>query len=148
MQYVSETYWILLEDVSTRIDYVLKTSWGCLDDVFASRLEEAFKTFWRRLEDVTKMSWRRLENVLKTCSQNVLKMFGLYSEKWKAAYWAIFIVIIFHSVHGLRHEDVYVSRLEVSSLTCRCVFYRPELNAKGDPIELNFEGLDMKHTKG
>ena len=35
--------------------YVFKTSWACLQDVFA-----------RRLEDVLKMSWRRLENVLKT----------------------------------------------------------------------------------
>ena len=38
--------------------------------------------------------------------------------------------------------------LKVSSLTCKCVFYRPELNAKGDPIELNLGNLEMKHTNG
>ena len=62
--------------------YVFKTSWRCLQDVFARRLEDVLKTSWRRLEDVLKtflqdvlktswqdvlkMSWRRLENVLKT----------------------------------------------------------------------------------
>ena len=28
----------------------------------------------------------------------------------------------------------------MSSLACKCVFYRPEHNAKGDIMELNFEG--------
>ena len=51
--------------------YVLKTSWRCLEDVFARRLEDVLKTSWRhlgktswrRLEDVLKTSWRRLEDV-------------------------------------------------------------------------------------
>ena len=30
------------------------------------------------------------------------------------------------------------------SLACKCVFYRPEHNAKGDPMGLNFEGLEMQ----
>ena len=34
--------------------------------------------------------------------------------------------------------------LKVSLLTCKCVSYRPEHNAKGDPMELNFEGLEIK----
>ena len=50
---------------------VLKTSWRCLEDVFARRLEDVLKTSWRhlgktswrRLEDVLKTSWRRLEDV-------------------------------------------------------------------------------------
>ena len=34
---------------------------------------------------------------------------------------------------------------KVSSLTCKCVFYRFELNAmRGDPMELNFEGLEKQ----
>ena len=33
--------------------------------------------------------------------------------------------------------------LKESSLKGKCVFYRLEHNAKGDPIELNFEGLEM-----
>ena len=38
--------------------------------------------------------------------------------------------------------------LKKSSLTCKCVFCRTELNAKGDPIELSFEGLKVKQIKG
>ena len=38
--------------------------------------------------------------------------------------------------------------LKVSSLTCKCVIYRQELNAKGDSMELNFEGFEMKYTNG
>ena len=34
--------------------------------------------------------------------------------------------------------------LKVSSLASKCVFYRPEHNAKGGPVELNFEGLEMQ----
>ena len=58
-----------------------KTSWRCLEDVFARRLEDVLKTFWRRLgktswrclEDVLKTSWRRLENVLKTSWRRIAK---------------------------------------------------------------------------
>ena len=32
----------------------------------------------------------------------------------------------------------------MSSLVCKCVFYRPQWNAKGGPMELNFEGLEMQ----
>ena len=42
-----------------------------------------------------------------------------------------------------------LTALKTSSLTYMCVFYRPELNAKGGgPLELNFESLEMKHTNG
>ena len=34
--------------------------------------------------------------------------------------------------------------LKLSSLACKCVFYIPEHNAKGEPIELSFEGLEMQ----
>ena len=34
--------------------------------------------------------------------------------------------------------------LKVVFLTCKCVIYRPEHNAKGDPQELNFEDLEMQ----
>ena len=33
--------------------------------------------------------------------------------------------------------------LKVSSLACKCVFYRLKHNAKGDSMELNFESLEM-----
>ena len=32
----------------------------------------------------------------------------------------------------------------MSSLECKCVFYRPELNANGDLVELNFKGLEIQ----
>ena len=53
------------------------------------------------------------------------KLFRLHSGKEKIAYCAVF-------------------KLKVSSLACKCVFYRPELNAKGDPMELNFESLEKQ----
>ena len=38
--------------------------------------------------------------------------------------------------------------LKVPSLACKCVFYRPEHNAKGgmvgEGMELNFEGLEIQ----
>ena len=34
--------------------------------------------------------------------------------------------------------------LEVSSLVCKCVFYRPEHNAKDGPHGINFEVLEMQ----
>ena len=77
---------------------------------------------------------------------------------------------MFHSAHGIGaklvlnweqsmlHTKSYqvlnrkrismLTVLKVSFLTCKCAFYRPELNAKGDLMELNFEGLEMKHTNG
>ena len=48
----------------------------CLEDVFARRLDEVLKTFWRRLEDLCPRriywSWpRRLEDVLRMSSEDV-----------------------------------------------------------------------------
>ena len=34
--------------------------------------------------------------------------------------------------------------LKVSSLQSKFVFYRPEHNAKEDPMELNFKGLEIQ----
>ena len=34
--------------------------------------------------------------------------------------------------------------LKVSSLACKYRLYKPEHNAKGDPMEINFEGLKMQ----
>ena len=71
-----------------------------------------------------------------------------------------FIVILFHWAHGIRFKLVsnweqsmlYTKSLEVlhregismltglkvSSLTCKCVFYRPELNAKAGTHRIEF----------
>ena len=35
--------------------------------------------------------------------------------------------------------------LKVSSLTCKYVFYRPELMQRWNTIELNFASLEIKH---
>ena len=67
---------------NTSSNNVFKTSWRCLQVVFARRLQDVFKTFLRRLQDVfarrlqevfkktscnyvLKSSWRRLQNVLE-----------------------------------------------------------------------------------
>ena len=34
--------------------------------------------------------------------------------------------------------------LKMSSLVCKRVFHRSELNARGGPVELNFEGDEMQ----
>ena len=36
-----------------------------------------------------------------------------------------------------------LTRLRVSFCVCKHVFYRPGHNAKRDPMELNFEDLEM-----
>ena len=38
-----------------------------------------------------------------------------------------------------------LTKLKVSSLACKCVFYRPKHNAKGSCHELNFKGLAMQN---
>ena len=30
------------------------------------------------------------------------------------------------------------------SLACKCIFYKPEHTLRGNPLELNFEGLEIK----
>ena len=34
--------------------------------------------------------------------------------------------------------------LKMSSSECKCVLYRPDHNAKGNPMKLNFEGLEIQ----
>ena len=42
-----------------------------------------------------------------------------------------------------------LTALKMFYVKCKCVFYSPALNAKGEgPMELNFEDLEMKHTNG
>ena len=40
-----------------------------------------------------------------------------------------------------------LTSLKMLLLACKRVFYRPEHNAKGGPMELNFEGLEMQKMK-
>ena len=55
-------------------------SWKRLEEIFARRLQDVFKTSWISLESVLKTSWRyledvftrRLEDVLKTSWQDIL----------------------------------------------------------------------------
>ena len=34
--------------------------------------------------------------------------------------------------------------LKGSSWACKCIFYRPKHNAKGGPLQLNLEGLEIQ----
>ena len=43
----------------------------------------------------------------------------------------------------IEKEIPMLKDLKVPSLACKCVFYRPEHDAKEDPIKLNFERLEM-----
>ena len=70
--YVLKTSWRYLCKTSLRhlqnvLQTFFKTSWRCLKDAFARRLENVSKTSW---QDVLKTSWRRLEKVLKTYGQD------------------------------------------------------------------------------
>ena len=40
-----------------------------------------------------------------------------------------------------------LTELKESSLACICILYRPEHNAKGDPMDINFKGLETKKLK-
>ena len=92
-EYVSKTSWERVNKNSLTLLYVLKkswwrlqnllkTSWRCLEDIFARCLEDVLKTSWKRLEDILKMSWRRFckaswrcfEDVLASSLEDVLKM--------------------------------------------------------------------------
>ena len=50
--------------------YLCKTSWRCLENVFARRLEAVLKRSWRCLEDALNLSWKRFEDVWKTYGQD------------------------------------------------------------------------------
>ena len=64
--------------------YVFKTSWRCLQDVFA-----------RRLEDVLKTSWRCLEDALKTYGQD--EYIGLYQDVLKTSSKDVWLIRIYSS---------------------------------------------------
>ena len=108
--------------------YVFKTSWRCLQDVFARRLEDVLKTSlrrlgkmsWRRLEEVLKTSWRRfskkswrhLENVLKTYGQD--EYIGLDQDVFKTSSEDVWLIRIYSS--SSRHlEDVFWRRRRKTS---------------------------------
>ena len=44
----------------------------------------------------------------------------------------------------MRKKDIYVSRRESVSLTFKCVFYRPERNAKSLAVVNVYEDLQMQ----
>ena len=59
--------WPRQTDTSTFRRHLCKTSWRCLEEVFARRLEDVLKRSWRGLG---KTSWKLLEDVLKTSDQD------------------------------------------------------------------------------
>ena len=68
---VLKAYWGRIQNIlKTSLRHLSKTSWRCLEGVFARRLENVLKRSWRRMVKTNllvliKTSWRRLENVLR-----------------------------------------------------------------------------------
>ena len=93
---------------------VLKTSWRCLENVFADLLKTFSKpledALARRLEDVLKTFWKRLEDVLKTYGQE--EYIGLDQDvlktSWRRMTKANIFVLI--KMSWRRLEDVFWRR--------------------------------------
>ena len=49
-----------------------------------------------------------------------------------------------HTKFSVQKRYLCQQALLVPSLAWKCVFYRPEHHVKGDPMELNSEGLEMQ----
>ena len=118
-EYVSKTSWERVNKNSLTLLYVLKkswwrlqnllkTSWRCLEDIFARCLEDVLKTYSQdeyigldqdvlktSSEDVrlrrTYWSWsRRLEDVLKTSSEDVRlrRTYSSWSRRLEDVFWS------------------------------------------------------------
>ena len=112
--------------------YVFKTSWRCLQDVFARRLEDVLKTSWRCLEDVLKTSWRRLEDVLKTFLQDVLK------TSWKRL----------EDVLKTYGQDEYIGLdQDVLKTSFEDVFWRRKINKNIFVLMTSFEDEDERRVQ-
>ena len=92
--------------------YVFKTSWRCLQDIFARRLEDVLKTSWRPLG---KISWRCLEDVLKTSWRRYSKTSSRrLQDVWtRRIYWSWPRRL--NNVLKTSSEDVWLIRLYSSS---------------------------------
>ena len=73
---------------------VLKTSWRCLEEVFARRLHDVLKTSWRCYEEVLpkRIYWfwsRHLDDVLKTSSEDVWlrRIDSFWSRRLENVFW-------------------------------------------------------------
>ena len=134
---------------------VLKASSKCLEDVLKTSWQNLLNSSCKRTTKINifvlKTSWRRLHQDERLLGMHYRRLFGLYSRKWKATILNYSNYVSF-SLQDWGMRMSMLAGLKVSSLTCKCVLYRPELNAKGrgggGDIELNFEGLDLKYTKG
>ena len=100
--------------------YIFKTSWRCLQDVFARRLEDVLKTSWRRLG---KTSWRCLEDVFARRLEDVLKTsWRRLEDVWtRRIYWSwprrledVWLIRIYSS-SSRRLEDVFWRRRRKTS---------------------------------
>ena len=100
--------------------YVFKTSWRCLQDVFARRLEDVLKTSWRRLEDVLKTF---LQDVLKTSWRRMAKtnILVLTKTSWirlEDVFWRRTInknIFVFIKTSWRRYEEVFWRRRRKTS---------------------------------
>ena len=90
--------------------YFFKTSWRCLQDIFARRLEDILKTSWRRCG---KTSWRRLEGVWTR------RIYWFWPRLPEDAFWRRMInknIFVFIKTSWRRLEDVFWRRRRNTSL--------------------------------
>ena len=119
VQYISKTSWGPVNNNSLTWWSVLKTSWRCLEDIFARCFEDVLKTSSRPLG---KTSWRCLENVFARHIEDVLKTSWNCLEDvfWRGMTKANIFVLIKTSWRNLedvfwrrkassrRHQDVFI----------------------------------------
>ena len=84
--------------------YIFKTSWRCLQDVFARRLEDVLEASWRCLG---KTFWKCLEEVWKMYGQN--EYIGLNQDALKTSSEEVWLIRIYSSSSG-RLEDVFIKK--------------------------------------
>ena len=136
LEYVFKISWWQLQNV-------LKISWRCLEDIFASRLEDVWA---RHLEDV--LLWRiysswsgRLENVLKTSSkdEDERQMFAgmlLGYLNWQKGNSILRILI------GKKHSRIKLQRLgKVCVWAFRQLVYQINSSKKVFKLKQNFQKI-------
>ena len=116
---------------------VLKASSKCLEDVLKTSWQNLLNSSCKRTTKINifvlKTSWRRLHQDERLLGMHYRRLFGLYSRKWKAAILNYSNYVSF-SLQDWGMRMSMLAGLKVSSLTCKCVLYRPELNAKGGGV--------------
>ena len=116
--------------------HLCKTSWRCLVDAFARRLEDVLKTFWRCLGKTSRRFLeddfaRRLEDVLKTYGQD--KYIGFDQDARRRMSKTNIFVLIKTSWRSL--QDIFWRRRrKTSSRPLQDIFIKTNVLLGGDSI--------------